>query len=142
MLIVFGAIGIPVFTHFFKTHELPIATGLSVFTHFFKTISISGILAVVFSVLFITYVLFEYDYIPYNISKGINWESEDDLEHKLGYYGYGDNINQYPKNEFVEGILIPLILVILIIPAVGFIFLRVWKRIKKLILINEHAFRS
>jgi hypothetical protein len=139
LMVAFGATGIPALTHFFKTHEVPIATGLPTFTRFFKTINISGILAVVFSVIFITILLFEYDYIPYNISKDINWESEDDLEYKLGYYERGDFVNRYSRNDFVEGILIPVFLVILIVTAAGFVILHIWKRMKKQILITERG---
>ena len=127
LMVAFGASGLPAFTHFFKTNEIPIATGLPAFTRFFKTKNIPGIIAVVFSVIFITILLIEYDYLPYNISKDINWESEDELEYKLGYYGSGDYESRYPKNEIVEVILIPVLLVILILAAAGFVILHIWK---------------
>ncbi len=143
-MVAFGATGLPAFTHFFKTHEVPIATGFPAFTRFIETISLSGIFAVVFSVLFITIIFFDYDYLPYNISKDINWESEDDLGFKLGYYERGgseiqDFENQYPSIEIDEELLIPVFLVILIVAAVGFAILHIWKRMINQILISDHS---
>ncbi len=143
LMIAFGATGLPAFTHFFKTHEVPIATGFSAFTRFIETISLSGIFAVVFSVLFITIIFFDYSYFPYNISKDINWESEDDLAYKLGYYESGgseiqDFESRYPGIEIDEDTLIPPFLVILAVAAVGFVILHIWKRMTNQILITEH----
>ncbi len=125
LLVAFGATGLPAFTHFFKTKEIPTVKRLPISTRFVTQS------AVVFSILFITVLLIEYDYYPYNTSKNINWESEDDLEDKLGDYETGDYENRYPRNEIVESILIPLLLVILIVAATGFVILNIWKRMKK-----------
>ncbi len=131
LMVVFAAVGFPAFTHFFKTHDLPVATGLPSFIRIFKTVNLAGILLLMFSLLFMTYLLFDYDYIPYNISKDISWESEDDLEYKLGYYEREDLENRYPKNEFVEYILIPVSLMIIIVTGAGFVILNIWNRMKK-----------
>jgi len=144
LMVAFGATGLPAFTHFFKTHEVPIATGFPAFTRFIETISLSGIFAVMFSVLFVTIIFFDYDYLPYNISKDINWESEDDLGFKLGYYERGgseiqDFESRYPGIEIDEEVLIPAFLVILIVAAAGFAILHIWKRMINQILISEHS---
>ncbi len=139
LMVAFVAAGFPAFTHFFKINEVTTAAGSPVFTRFFKTINISGIIALVFSIIFITILLFEYDYIPYNISKDINWESEDDLEYKLRYNEREDFENRYPKNEVIEVILIPGFLIILIIAATGFVTLHIWKGLKKRFLITENG---
>ena len=127
LMVVFAATGIPALTHFFKTYELPIATGLPASPRIIKKRNIPGILAVVFSVIFITVLLFEHNYIPYNISKDITWESEDDLDYKLGFYDeeYFIYIPQhyYPQNDFVESTLIPVSLVLVIVTAAGFVIL-------------------
>jgi hypothetical protein len=142
LMIAFGAAGLPAFTHFFKTHEVPIATGLPAFTRFIETISFSGIFAVLFSVLFITVIFFDYDYLPYNISKDINWISEDDLGFKLGYYELSeiqDFESRFPSIEIDEDMLIPAFIVILIVFAAGFAILHIWKRMINQILISGHS---
>ena len=72
-------------------------------------------------------MFFPHNYIPYNISKDITWESEDDLDYKLGYYDEDNFIyypqHYYPQNDFVESTLIPVSLVIVIVTAVGFLIL-------------------
>jgi hypothetical protein len=143
-MVAFGATGLPAFTHFFKTHEVPITTGFPAFTRFIETISLSGIFAVIFSVLFITIIFLDYDYLPYNISKDINWESEDDLGVKLGYYERGgseiqDFESRYHGIELDEEFLIPAFLVILLVAAAGFTILHIWKRMINPILISEYS---
>ncbi|NHJ02306.1 MAG: hypothetical protein EAX86_09245 [Candidatus Heimdallarchaeota archaeon] len=130
LMVAFGAIGIPSFTHFFKMKDVSNNQELPNLLRSFKTCKYSGILAITFSVIFIIVLLFEYDYFPYNISKDIPWESEDDLEYKLGYYNSGEVESPYHMNKVVEFYLIPGILILFFCTAASYVFFQLWNVLK------------
>ncbi len=128
LMLTFGAIGLPAFTHFFKVKTLPIEAGLHSITRFFDSISIPGIFAVVLTGIFFSYLLVEHNYIPYNISKDIHWESDISIEEKLGleeptvYYIYS-------QNAIVEKLLIPFSIVSAFLTTLGYLAFCIWRRL-------------
>jgi hypothetical protein len=75
--------------------------------------------------------------LPYNISKGINWQSGDDLEYRLEEYEMGEYGQNSPKNEFAEKLLIPLVLVIVAVTALCIFIHDTWRKMKRQSLIPD-----
>ncbi|MFX1517579.1 MAG: EpsG family protein [Promethearchaeota archaeon] len=123
LMVTFGATGLPAFTHFFRKEEYSVVQ-LPTFARLYAQS------VVVVTVIFIVILLAEYHYVPYNISKDINWQSGDGLEYKLGDYERGEYRQRYPRNEFIETLLIPSVLGLLLATTLSYEILHLWKRMK------------